>query len=102
MRNQVEDISKLQSIFAEKGINVQAIINNGRRVNNPLDISHCWIIEEDYIFSVRLFKNVERKIRKGTSSEGKINIAGGFYVWRILSDEETLNLINGLQNAVLL
>ena len=94
----LEITSRLQRIFVDYGINVQAFVHKGRIVYNPVDVSHCWIIEPDFIFSVRLHSLEKNIIQRGTDERGKISLLGGFYVWRVPATEEVLDLIKQIES----
>jgi|GEM_PF-2929895 hypothetical protein len=97
--NILEKIQALHQIFAKRGISVQAFVHDGRIVNNPLDESHLWIIELEYVFSVRVYGLEARLIQCGTDAKGKVTLTGGFYVWRVQADEEILGLLKGVEEA---
>jgi hypothetical protein len=91
------EIGKIRDAFLKSGICVQAFIHEGKLVMDPQDIMHCWISEEDHIFSVRLFEMESRLIKAGTDARGRVTIASGFYVWRMPMDKKILALIEGLE-----
>jgi hypothetical protein len=97
--NRVEEISaRIRNHFVDQGIYVQAFICKGTRKDDPLEAGHCWIIEKDYIFSAILYEKEDALIQCGTGADGRITIAGGFFVQRVPMDEEILQLINELGN----
>lgn len=93
----VERVRELQRLFVEKGIEVQAFIRNGRKIPNPLDENHLWILEPDYVFSVRTYKLEAELIRRATDAKGAVTLAGGFYVWRVPATEEVLGLLKQIE-----
>lgn len=88
-----ERMRAVLDIFLEKGIEVQAFICRGRLVMNPWDVKQCWIIEDEFVFSVFLDRNAEERIAAGMGSDGSVTTLGGFWVKRIERDEAVMKLI---------